>query len=111
MHAQSNSENHNVARHASPWDLWRGGLEFTSLMVETQTVVAYRTLGMLGLWAAAPGETNLMVAEKAPAFTEAAVAASQAAMAGRRPDEIMGVWVTSLRRKTRSNVRRLRKMR
>ncbi len=66
---------------------------------------------MLGLWAVAPGENNRMVAEKAPAFAEAAIIASQAAMAGRRPDEIMGVWVKSLRRKTRSNARRLRKIR
>ena len=100
-----------VARQASPWDLWREGLELTSLMVETQTVIAYRTFGMLGLWTAAPGETNRMVTEKAPAFAEAAVAASQAAMAGRRPDEVMGVWVRSIRRKTRSNARRLRQSR
>ena len=111
MQAQSNSEYHIVARHASPWDIWRGGLELTSLMIEAQTVVAYRTFGMLGLWAAAPGETNRMVAEKAPAFADAALAASRAAMAGRRPDEVAGVWVRSLRRKTRSNARRLRQIR
>ena len=96
-----------MSRHASPFDLWKGNLELTSLLVETQFVMAYRTMGLLGLWAAAPGESRRMVDEKGPAFAEAALAASRAAMLGRRPDEIMGAWVRPLRRKTRSNARRL----
>ena len=96
-----------MSRHASPFDLWKGNLELTSLLVETQFVMAYRTMGLLGLWAAAPGESRRMIDEKGPAFAEAALAASRAAMLGRRPDEIMGAWVRPLRRKTRSNARRL----
>ncbi len=96
-----------MARQASHFDMWRGGMELTSLMIETQMVIAYRTLGMIGLWAVAPGENQRMVAEKGPAFAEAAMAASHAAMAGRRPDEIVGAWMRPLRRKTRSNMRRL----
>lgn len=96
-----------MARNASPFDMWRGGIELTNLLVETQMVMAYRTLGMIGLWSVAPGENQRMVAEKAPAFAEAALAASRAAMAGRRPDEIVGAWMRPLRRKTRSNMRRL----
>jgi hypothetical protein len=76
-------------------------------MVETQMVMAYRVMGMAGLWAVAPGENQRMVAEKGPAFAAAALAASRAAMAGRRPDQIMNAWVRPLRRKTRSNARRL----
>jgi hypothetical protein len=100
-----------MARNASPFDLWRGGLEFAALMAETQFVMAYRTLGMVGLWAVAPGENRRMIAEKGPAFAEAAIAASRAAMTGRRPDEVMGAWIKPLRRKTRSNARRLQRRR
>lgn len=96
-----------MSRHASPFDLWKGSLELTALLVEAQAVMAYRTMGLLGLWAASPGESRRMVAEKAPAFAEAAMAASRAALLGRRPDEIVGAWIRPLRRKTRSNARRL----
>jgi hypothetical protein len=96
-----------MRQNASPYELWQGGMELTSLMVETQMVMTYRMLGMFGLWSVAPGESRRMVAEKAPAFTEAAIAASRAAMAGLRPDEVMGAWMKPLRRKTRSNARRL----
>lgn len=100
-----------MTRHASPMELWQGGMEITHLLVETQFVVFYRTLGMLGLAAVAPGENRRMIAEKGPAFTEAAMAASRAALSGRRPDEIVGAWVRPLRRKTRSNARRLGRVR
>jgi hypothetical protein len=94
-------------KHSTPYDLWQGGVELTALLVETQMVVAYRTMGMIGLWTVGPGESRRMVAEKGPAFTEAAMAAARAAMSGSRPDEIMGAWIRPLRRKTRSNARRL----
>ena len=93
--------------HATPYDLWHGSVELTTLLVETQLVMGYRMLGMVGLWSVAPGENRRMIAEKGPAFAQAAVAASRAAMAGRRPDEILDAWVKPLRRKTRSNARRL----
>ena len=96
-----------MSRHASPFDLWKGSLELTALLVETQIVMVYRTMGLVGLWTASPGESRRMVAEKAPAFAEAAIAASRAAMSGLRPDEVMGAWIRPLRRKTRSNARRL----
>ena len=82
-------------------------MELSGLLVETQIVMAYRTLGMLGLWAVAPGENTRMISEKGPAFADAAVAASRAALSGRRPDEVLGAWMKPLRRQTRSNARRL----
>jgi hypothetical protein len=107
MQMQNSSENRPMIRHASPFDLWNGSIELATLMAETQLVVAYRMLGMAGLWAVSPRENQRMIAEKGPAFTEAAMAASRATMLGRRPDEILGAWVKPLRRKTRSNARRL----
>lgn len=96
-----------MSRHASIVDLWQGGVQLATLMVEAQMVVTYRTWGMLGLWAVAPGENQRMVAEKGPAFVEASLAASRAAMSGRRPDEVAAAWIRPLRRKTRANARRL----
>lgn len=96
-----------MTQQASPFEIWRGGIELATLVTEAQMVMAYRTLGILGLWAVAPGENKRMVTEKVPAFAEAAMAASSAAMAGRRPDEVLGAWMKPLRRKTRSNARRL----
>lgn len=93
--------------YVSPVDLWRGGLDLVGLLIESQIVVAYRTLGLAGFGRVSPNEGHRMVTEKMPAFTEAALAASQAAMQGKRPDEIVGEWVKPLRRETRSNIRRL----
>jgi hypothetical protein len=100
-----------MIRHATPLDLWSGAVQLTALLVEAQLVMTYRTLGMVGLWTVSPGENRRMIAEKAPAFAEAAIAASRAAAAGRRPDEIVGAWVKPLRRKTRLNARRLSRRR
>lgn len=94
---------------ASPFELWKGGLELSMLAVETQMVIAYRMMGMAGLWAVAGSENRVMCDEKAPAFAKAATAAAAAALAGHRPDEVLGAWVRPLRRKTRANVRRLGK--
>ena len=94
---------------ATPMDLWRGGMELSQLLVETQMVIAYRMMGMAGLWAVAKTENRRMVDEKGPAFTEATMAATQAALAGHRPDEVLGAWMRPLRHKTRSNVARLGK--
>ncbi len=96
-----------MSRHATPFDIWKGSLELTALLVETQFVMAYRTMGMIGVWTVAPGESQRMVSEKAPAFASAAVAASRAALLGQRPDQIVGAWIRPLRRKTRANARRL----
>ena len=96
-----------MARNTTPIDLWSAGLQVGQMLVETQLVVAYRLMGMAGLWAVAAGENERMVSEKAPAFAEAAWAASHAAMVGKRPDEVMGAWVRPLRRRTRINARRL----
>lgn len=93
--------------HASPWELWQANLEVGQLLIETQMVMAYRMMGMAGLWAVAESENRRMVDEKAPAFAEAAMAAGVAVMQGRRPDEVMGAWVRPLRNKTKSNARRL----
>lgn len=100
-----------MGHRTSPSDLWRASTGLTHLMLDAQAVMAYRTLGMMGLWAVAPGETQRMVNEKAPAFAQAMMAATRATLAGQRPDQIFGAWMAPLRRRARSNARRLGRVR
>ncbi len=98
-----------MTKTATPADLMRTGVAFWTLMAETQAVVAYRMMGMAGMWAVAPSENARMVSEKAPAFADAMLAGSRAAMTGKRPDQVMEAAMRPLGRKTRSNSRRLSK--
>ncbi len=93
----------------TPFDLWRGGVEFGQMLFETQLVITYRMLGMAGMWAVADKENHTMIAEKGPAFLEASVAAGEAVTRGARPDQVLDAWVRPLRRRTKSNARRLGK--
>ncbi len=96
-----------MTQHATPFDLWKGSVEIGQMLFETQMVVTYRMLGLAGFWAVGKTENRRMIAEKAPAFLEASVAATQAAVRGERPDQVVGAWVKPLRRKTSQNARRL----
>jgi hypothetical protein len=97
------------SRHATPADLIHASVTFWSLMAETQMVMAYRMLGMAGLWSVTGTENATMVSEKAPAFALAGQAAARAAMSGQRPDQIAVAAMKPLRRKTGANSRRLAK--
>ena len=57
------------------------------------TVITLRTLGMMGLWNTGKGENERMVAEKAEAFTQAAVASARAMARGQRLDIAAGTAV------------------
>ena len=89
-------------------DYWKTGLQASFLLAESQTVIGLRLLGMAGMWHVPKTENSRMVQEKVPAFAASAMAASYAAMNGRRPDQIMHAANHPLRRKTISNSRRLR---
>lgn len=88
---------HFLRTNTAVWRLW----------AEAGAVVAYRTLGMAGLWAVAPTERTVMLTEKAPAFYEAALTGTYAALAGKRPDQIAEAAIRPLSRKARANSRRL----
>ena len=77
------------------------------MMTEAQAVVAYRLMGMAGLWPVAPTETMRMTMEKGPAFAAAQMAAWQAVVAGRSPDRIVAAWLKPIGKETRANQRRL----
>lgn len=96
-------------KHATPFDYWLLGLRMTHMLVEAQTVVALRMMGMAGGWPVSATENTRMVNEKGPAFIKAAGAATAAAMKGRRPDQIVDAALRPIGLKTRSNARRLSK--
>ena len=93
----------------NPFHPWRSTLAFWSMMAEAQTVIALRTLGMMGVLPASPRENHTMMAEKGPAFAESAMAAGAAAMAGKTPDQIAQAAIRPIARRTGANVKRLTK--
>ena len=83
--------------------------QMTELMLDTQTVMTLRLMGMSGAIPARRGENNRMVAEKAPAMADAYAAGAKAAMAGNTPDQIMSAVMAPLGKKVRANRKRLMK--
>ncbi|WP_241523892.1 antifreeze protein [Oceaniglobus indicus] len=96
-------------RPASPFDMFATWCATAQMMAEAQTVIAYRMMGMAGLWSVAPSENRRMIAEKGPAMIAASTKATNALMSGKRPDQILDAAVKPLGRKTHANVRRLSK--
>ncbi len=94
-------------KSGNPFEFWASGVQLAMLAAETQTVVGLRLLGMSGMWAVAPTENARMIAEKGPAFAASATAAMRAAARGESADGIMSAAIRPLRRKTKSNARRL----
>lgn len=87
--------------------LWEYQVQAAFMLAEAQAVIAYRTLGMMGLWPVSDRERRRMLSEKPPAFAAAVLAASLAAARGNRPDQIMSAAMRPIRRRTRANARRL----
>jgi hypothetical protein len=92
---------------ASPLDVWMLGMRTAVMVAEAQTVIAYRVMGMAGVWPVAAGEDQRMVAEKWPAFLKSSSAATQAMMQGKRPVQVMAEALKPIGRKTRANSKRL----
>ncbi|MWD30071.1 antifreeze protein [Aquicoccus sp. SCR17] len=95
--------------YGTPFEIWRNWVGLASLAAEAQAVIALRLWGMAGLWAVAPGESHRMVSEKLPAFAEAAQAAAMASLSGRSQAQVLSASLRPLRRRTKSNVKRLAK--
>ena len=93
----------------NPQDMIRLSLQMTTLMLETQTVMALRLMGIAGMVPALKGENNRMVAEKGPAMLKAYSAGTAAAMSGQRPDQIMTAALAPLSKKVSANRKRLLK--
>ena len=78
-----------------------------TMMVEAQTVIGIRMLGMAGVLPAASGENLRMVTEKQTAFAQSGIAALGAMMAGKSPVQAYGDALAPIGRATRANSRRL----
>lgn len=98
-----------MARKVTASDLWRTNMAFFAMASEAQTVIALRSLGMMGLWNTGPGENKRMVDEKTDAFAKSAIATAAAIARGARPDQIAMAGLRPLRQKTRPNAARLSK--
>lgn len=96
-----------MTKQANVIDMMELGWAWSRLMVETQTVMTLRLMGMVGFWPVSPGENDRMVFEKGPAFARAQVAMTKAALKGARPDEIFAAGIRPLGRRTGANSRRL----
>ena len=77
------------------------------MLIEAQTVIGMRVLGMTGILPAAEGESLRMVTEKQTAFATAAIAATTALMSGKTPMQAYGLALTPIGRATRANSKRL----
>lgn len=93
--------------HLVPIAYWALGIRTAQMLVEANSVIAFRVLGMAGHWPVSPSENSRMVLEKGPAFIRAYGDAAQAMMKGKRPDEIAEAALRPISRKTRSNAKRL----
>lgn len=98
-----------MARSATPLDLFRTTLEVGMMLAEAHSVIAMRVMGWGGMWSVSGSENNRMVSEKTEAMSRSVQRATQAALSGKRPDEIVNAAVKPLRQKTRANVKRLGK--
>jgi hypothetical protein len=77
------------------------------MIMQAQTVIGLRMMGMAGLRPARADETARMVAEKQSAFAQSGIAAAGAMMAGKSMAQIYGMALTPIGRTTRANSRRL----
>ncbi len=93
----------------NPYAMLNLQAQMTSLMLDTQTVMALRLMGMSGAIPAEHDENDRMLAEKAPAMADAYAAGAKAAMAGSTPDQIMSAAIEPLSQKVRANRDRLMK--
>ncbi|ROT99033.1 antifreeze protein [Histidinibacterium lentulum] len=92
-----------------PADYVRLSTLWWRLASESQTVIAYRLIDAAGLRGRPPSELARAMAEKPGAFVEATLAATGAAMAGHRPDQIATAAMTRLQAHTSGNAARLRR--
>lgn len=88
---------------------WGNAVEMGMMMVEAQSVIQMRMMGMAGLWSVAPTENSRMVTEKLEAMVKATTDAGNVTLRGGSPDEIAAAAIAPMRNATRANSKRLTK--
>ena len=96
-------------RQATPFDFAATAGRLWWLGAEANMVMAMRMMGMGGAWNVTAGEDARMWSEKPIAFQKSALAATNAVLAGKRPDEIIDAAIKPLDRTVSANRRRLTK--
>lgn len=91
----------------SPFNFLAAQTRFATFVIETQTVMALRLMGLSGALPARPGETERMFSEKPMAFFDAQTAGLKAMISGKSPDQIFDAAMKPLSRKVSANRRRL----
>ena len=91
----------------SPAEFWRVAFQMGAIAAEAQLVIAMRLFGLSGLWNLSSGEKGRMISEKSAAARDAWIAAGTAAMAGRGPLAQASAALAPVRRRTKSNRKRL----
>lgn len=77
------------------------------LLDDTQWVLTMRLLGLSGAWSLPDGESQAMIGEKIPAFTEAALSGTFAMMSGGSPDRVFRKTLEPISSKASANRQRL----
>lgn len=90
-----------------PMALWMLGFEYSRMMMEAQSVIAMRLMGMSGFWGMSRGEETRMVTEKQKAFMDSGLAMWKAALGSKAPEAVLRAGIKPLGRATSGNVRRL----
>ncbi|MGO4906900.1 antifreeze protein [Pseudorhodobacter sp. W20_MBD10_FR17] len=89
--------------------LFDNAIEMSMMMIEAQSVIHMRLMGMAGLWKVCPQENSRMVTEKLEAMMQATSDAGQATLRGGSADEITAAAIAPMRNATRANSERLGK--
>ncbi|MFN4129547.1 MAG: antifreeze protein [Paracoccaceae bacterium] len=91
----------------SPFDLMRLSMNTTTMMMQAQSVIAMRVMGMAGAWTVSPTENTRMVSEKMRAGMKAGAAAQKSALSGGSVTQIAEAALAPVKRATAANARRL----
>lgn len=89
------------------YDMGRFWWTVGQLAADTHSVITMRVMGMSGAWLVPASENVDMVAEKAPAMTEAMVSGMMTALRGHGPDRVMQAMIEPISSKATANRQRL----
>lgn len=93
--------------HDDQMKMMRASVSMGLVAIEAQMIVAMRLWGMMGLWNTPPSENMRMITEKAGAAMAAQSGIARAILSGEGVGAATLAAVEPVRRRTRSNVKRL----
>ncbi|MCU0898968.1 MAG: antifreeze protein [Cypionkella sp.] len=91
----------------SALDLMRLSMNTSLMLMQANSVIAMRMMGMAGAWRVSPQENNRMVSEKMRAGMKSGLAAQAVALSGGSMTEIAEAALAPVKRATAANARRL----